>query len=115
MTSTVTAKVKQDIPIYNIFSAIFPSGSVTGAPKIRAMEIINGLEKEQRKIYTGAIGYITPDRDLYYNIPIRTLLISGGAGEMGVGGGIVWDSTPQWEWEEGLLKTRFLQELVGNM
>ena len=66
------------------------------------MEIINGLEKEQRKIYTGAIGYITPDKDMFFNIPIRTLLIKAGqpvspAGrqaEIGIGGGIVWDSTP---------------------
>jgi para-aminobenzoate synthetase/4-amino-4-deoxychorismate lyase len=114
MTSTVTAKVKQDIPIYNIFSAIFPSGSVTGAPKIRAMEIINGLEKEQRKIYTGAIGYITPDKEMFFNIPIRTLLIQNNQAEMGIGGGIVWDSTPAGEWNEGLLKAKFLTDLAGR-
>ena len=120
MTSTVTAKVKQDISIYELFAAIFPSGSVTGAPKIRAMEIINGLEKEQRRIYTGAIGYITPDKDIFFNIPIRTLLINclpaGQAGkqaEMGIGGGIVWDSTPAGEWDEGLLKAKFLTNHSG--
>jgi len=111
MTSTVTAKVKQDISIYELFSAIFPSGSVTGAPKIRAMGIINELEKDPRKIYTGAIGYITPDKDMFFNIPIRTLLIKGNQGEMGIGGGIVWDSTPLGEWNEGLLKARFLTDL----
>jgi para-aminobenzoate synthetase / 4-amino-4-deoxychorismate lyase len=118
MTSTVTAKVKKDISIYKLFSAIFPSGSVTGAPKIRAMEIINGLEKGQRKIYTGAIGYITPDKDMFFNIPIRTLLIKGRQAlpacrqaEMGIGGGIVWDSTPEGEWNEGLLKAKFLTDL----
>jgi len=125
MTSTVTAKVKRDISIYELFSAVFPSGSVTGAPKIRAMGIISELEDDQRKIYTGAIGYITPDKDMFFNIPIRTLLIQGNQalavgrsacpagrqGEMGIGGGIVWDSTPTGEWEEGLLKAKFLTDL----
>lgn len=108
MTSTVTGKVRKDIPIYDLFKAIFPSGSVTGAPRIRAMEIIRPLENEERKIYTGAIGYITPERDMYFNIPIRTLLLENGRGEMGIGGGIVWDSTPDGEWNEGLLKAKFV-------
>ena len=108
MTSTVTAKVPKDIPIYELFAALFPSGSVTGTPKIRAMEIIRELETEERKIYTGAIGYIAPNKDFYFNIPIRTVLISGHSAEMGVGGGIVWDSTADGEWQEGLLKARFL-------
>jgi para-aminobenzoate synthetase/4-amino-4-deoxychorismate lyase len=108
MTSTVTGTVPRDISVYDFFAALFPSGSVTGAPKIRAMEIIRALEPEQRKIYTGAIGYISPDRNMYFNIPIRTLLITGGSGEMGIGGGIVWDSTPEGEWNEGMLKARFL-------
>ena len=111
MTSTVTAKVDKQVSIYKLFSSIFPSGSVTGAPKIRAMEIINHLELEQRKIYTGAIGYITPRKDMFFNIPIRTLLIQGNQGEMGIGGGIVWDSTAQGEWKEGLLKGRFFTDL----
>ena len=108
MTSTVTGSVDKDTSVYGLFSALFPSGSVTGAPKIRAMEIIRKLEKEERKIYTGAIGYISPDRDMFFNIPIRTLLIRSGSGEMGIGGGIVWDSTPQGEWDEGMLKAKFL-------
>jgi len=111
MTSTVTAKVDKNISIYKLFSSIFPSGSVTGAPKIRAMEIINTLEQVERKIYTGAIGYITPSKDIFFNIPIRTLLIQGTQGEMGIGGGIVWDSTPQGEWNEGLLKAKFFSDL----
>lgn len=112
MTSTVTAKVEKNIPVYKLFSSIFPSGSVTGAPKIRAMEIINELEREERKIYTGAIGYISPDREMFFNIPIRTLLIQGNQGEMGIGGGIVWDSTSDGEWSEGLLKAKFLTGLA---
>jgi len=110
MTSTVTGHVDKNISLYKLFASLFPSGSVTGAPKIRAMEIIRGLEGEERKIYTGAIGYISPDKDLFFNIPIRTLLIRGESVEMGIGGGIVWDSTPQGEWNEGLLKAKFLTD-----
>lgn len=110
MTSTVTGKVDEKIPVSNLFKALFPSGSVTGAPKIRAMQIIRKLENEERKIYTGAIGYIAPNRDLFFNIPIRTLLLEGNKGEMGIGGGIVWDSTPEGEWDEGMLKAKFLTE-----
>jgi para-aminobenzoate synthetase/4-amino-4-deoxychorismate lyase len=112
MTSTVTASVAEDISLHSLFSAVFPSGSVTGAPKIRAMEIIRGLEKEERRIYTGAIGYITPQKDLFFNIPIRTALIRNGSGEMGIGGGIIWDSTALGEWQEGMLKASFLTELT---
>jgi len=114
MTSTVTARVDKDISVYKLFSSLFPSGSVTGAPKIRAMEIIGQLEEEERKIYTGAIGYITPGKDMFFNIPIRTLLIQGSCGQMGIGGGIVWDSTPSGEWSEGLLKAKFLTELANK-
>ncbi|MEI6631935.1 MAG: chorismate-binding protein [bacterium] len=114
MTSTVTASLPGEVSLYRLFSALFPSGSVTGAPKIRAMEIIKGLEGEERRIYTGAIGYISPQKDLFFNIPIRTLLIRNGVGEMGIGGGIVWDSTAEGEWNEGLLKARFVTDLFGQ-
>jgi para-aminobenzoate synthetase/4-amino-4-deoxychorismate lyase len=115
MTSTVTGKIKRDLSIYALFSSLFPSGSVSGAPKIRAMSIIRELELEERKIYTGAIGYITPAKDLFFNIPIRTILIDQGSAEMGIGGGIVWDSTAQGEWEEGLLKAKFLTDFATNV
>ena len=111
MTSTVTGRVDAALSIYELFASLFPSGSVTGAPKIRAMEIIRELEREDRHIYTGTIGYITPSKDLFFNIPIRTVLIRGSSAEMGIGGGIVWDSTPQGEWNEGLLKARFVTEM----
>ena len=109
MTSTVEGRVAADLPLAALFKAIFPSGSVTGAPKVKAMEIIHRLERTPRRIYTGAIGWISPGRDLYFNVPIRTLLIKDGAGEMGIGGGIVWDSTAEGEWAEGLWKARFLE------
>jgi para-aminobenzoate synthetase/4-amino-4-deoxychorismate lyase len=122
MTSTVEGELSdQDIPFYNLFKATYPSGSVTGAPKIRAMEIIRELEPEERRIYTGTIGYIMPNRDLFFNIAIRTLLLSVIScspdvrrdvllvnGEMGVGGGITHYSTAADEYEECLIKSRFL-------
>lgn len=114
MTSTVAANIEPDIRLFNLFKSLFPSGSVTGAPKIRAMEIIHQLEGEPRNIYTGAIGYIKPNKDLFMNIPIRTALINrcSGQGELGIGGGIVWDSTAEGEWEEGILKARFFTDGV---
>ena len=81
MTSTVAADIDRDVSLYNLFKSIFPSGSVTGAPKIRAMEIIHELEGEHRNIYTGAIGYIKPNKDLFLNIPIRTALINRSDGK----------------------------------
>lgn len=108
MTSTVTANIDRNIPIIKLFKALHPSGSVTGAPKIRAMQIIREIEKEERKIYTGAIGYIAPNKDMFFNVPIRTLLFYNEKGEMGVGGGIVWDSTPKGEWQECMTKARFI-------
>jgi para-aminobenzoate synthetase/4-amino-4-deoxychorismate lyase len=114
MTSTVAANIEPNVPLYNLFKSLFPSGSVTGAPKIRAMEIIHELEGGHRNIYTGAIGYIRPNKDLFINIPIRTALINraDGKGEMGIGGGIVWDSTAEGEWAEGILKARFFTDGV---
>ncbi len=114
MTSTVTGRVDKGMPLYSFFASLFPSGSVTGAPKIRAMEIIRELELEERRIYTGAIGYITPAKDMFFNIPIRTILIKDREAEMGIGGGIVWDSTAQGEWQEGLLKAKFVTDFEAN-
>ena len=109
MTSTVTAKVAPDKTFSTLLSALFPSGSVTGAPKIRAMELIREIEKEERNVYTGAIGYVSPDGGMYFNVPIRTIIVRGGKCEMGIGGGIIWDSTPEGEWAETRLKASFLQ------
>jgi len=108
MTSTVEGKVREGVHFYDLFKAIFPGGSVTGAPKIRAMEIIHEIETEPRGIYTGSIGYITPERKAVFNIAIRTVIIQGEEGEMGTGSGIVWDSDPEAEYEECTLKANFL-------
>jgi len=110
MTSTVTARTCR--PISEIFAALFPSASITGAPKVSTMKIIAELENTPRKIYTGSIGYIAPDRKAKFNVAIRTALIDQerGKAEYGVGGGIVWDSTSSDEYAEALLKARVLTE-----
>ncbi|MFH1577764.1 MAG: aminodeoxychorismate synthase component I, partial [Candidatus Omnitrophota bacterium] len=111
MTSTVQAKLKSGLSLYEIFRSIFPSGSVTGAPKIKTMEIIKQLEQQERKVYTGAIGFLKPNRDAVFNVAIRTLLLEGQSGEMGIGSGIVYDSIPLGEYSECKLKALFFTPL----
>ena len=108
MTSTVQAKTKASVT--QIFSALFPCASITGAPKISTMKIIRELETSPRKIYTGSIGYIAPNRKARFNVAIRTALIDkkNKTAEYGVGGGIVWDSEEKDEYEEALLKAQVL-------
>ena len=108
MTSTVTAQTHA--PLDRLFTALFPPASITGAPKRRAMEIIDELETAPRQIYTGAIGWLAPNRQAQFNVAIRTVLVNqhNGAMEYGVGGGIVWDSSPAKEKAECLSKTRIL-------
>lgn len=112
MTSTIRGQVsgatQQDLQPVELLKALFPCGSVTGAPKIRTMEIIGELEQEPRGVYTGAIGYLAPDGDAVFNVPIRTVVLNGDRGEMGIGSGIVYDSNPEDEWRECLLKGNFL-------
>ncbi|MCX5726955.1 MAG: aminodeoxychorismate synthase component I [Candidatus Saganbacteria bacterium] len=108
MTSTIGSKLSKNVSFHDIFKALFPSGSVTGAPKIRTMQIISELEKEPRKIYTGAIGYIAPDGIAKFNVAIRTILIKGKKAEMGIGSGIIYDSDPDKEYDECKLKADFL-------
>jgi para-aminobenzoate synthetase/4-amino-4-deoxychorismate lyase len=108
MTSSVTGLLKEK-SFKSIIENIFPCGSITGAPKIRTMEIINKLEKEERGIYTGTIGLID-NGDFNFNVPIRTITINKNSkkSEMGIGSGIVWDSNPLAEFEETKLKSYFL-------
>ncbi|MBD9373492.1 aminodeoxychorismate synthase component I [Rhizobium sp. ARZ01] len=108
MVSHVRAKLVPDISIRDIFAALFPCGSITGAPKMRAMEILHDLEAGPRDAYCGAIGMIAPDGTMQFNVAIRTLsLFDGGEAIFNVGGGIVFDSTAEAEYEECLLKARF--------
>ena len=108
MTSTISATLRPSTPFYDIFAALFPCGSVTGAPKIRTMQIIRELESHPRGIYTGAIGHIAPNRSATFSVAIRTLALQEQQAHMGVGGGIVADSIPADEHREALLKASFL-------
>ncbi len=110
MTSTVRARTGAALPA--LMEALFPSGSVTGAPKHRSMSIISGLEADARGIYTGAIGYLSPHGTQHFNVAIRTVTIDRerARAEFGVGSGIVWDSVEQDEYEECRLKAAILLE-----
>jgi para-aminobenzoate synthetase/4-amino-4-deoxychorismate lyase len=109
MTSRVRGRLRPGTSVTDILKAIFPCGSVTGAPKIRAMEIIRELETEPRGVYTGAIGRIAPDGDMHLSVPIRTLALDAqGRARFGLGSGIVADSRAGAEYAECLLKQQFL-------
>ena len=107
MVSGVNGELKPGTGLVEILAAAFPSASITGAPKIRAMEIISELESSPRKIYTGAIGCFSPNGDLCLNVAIRTFLCSNGRTELGIGSGIVADSELRKEWLECLMKSGF--------
>lgn len=109
MTSQIEADLRDDIKLYDIFRAIFPCGSITGAPKVSTMNIINKVEKVNREIYCGAIGLITPE-EMIFSVPIRILQRRGCQLLYRAGGAIVWNSDTQDEWEEALTKTKFLNE-----
>ena len=108
MTSTVEAQTEAGLG--EIFQALFPAASVTGAPKVRTMQIIAELERLARRLYTGAIGFFAPGRHAQFNVAIRTLLLNRktGCAEYGVGSGITWDSNPEAEWQECRAKARIL-------
>jgi para-aminobenzoate synthetase component I len=91
---------------------MFPGGSITGAPKIRAMEIIDELEPNRRGLYTGSIGYLSRGGSSGFNIAIRTILVEGDRASYQVGGGIVADSDPEAEYEETLAKGRALRAVL---
>ncbi len=116
MTSSVTGRLREGVGARELIRSLFPCGSVTGAPKVRAMEIIRELEPAPRGVYTGAVGMLGPEGEVALNVAIRTLVLGrdesgqGGWGEMGIGSGIVHDSDPDAEYEECLLKARFLTE-----
>jgi len=120
MTSTIEAECDYSVSLVDIFKALFPCGSVTGAPKVRTMEIINEVESFPRGIYTGALGFIEPGGDCVFNVPIRTISIDNLSraqnasrkkcrlATFNVGGGIVADSTDKNEYEECITKSFFL-------
>lgn len=111
MTSTVRAELGDGLDVVDALQALFPCGSVTGAPKIRAMEIIDELEPDARGPYTGSIGWIEPGGDAEFNVAIRTLVAPEGdlaRCELGIGSGVVYDSVASDEWAECLAKAAFL-------
>ncbi|MCM3126804.1 aminodeoxychorismate synthase component I [Paenibacillus provencensis] len=113
MTSTVTANIKEDTGLFDTFKALFPCGSITGAPKISTMHLIQELEHTPREIYCGSIGVINPDGSAIFNVAIRTVWIDHRTdqAEYGVGGGITWDSTAEEEYQEARTKALLLTEV----
>lgn len=104
--ATVDGQLKNGVNFCDVLRAMFPGGSITGAPKIRAMEIIDELEPTQRGVYTGCIGYIGADGNTCLNIAIRTIVVKSGKAYFQAGGGIVADSNAEFEWQECLTKAR---------
>lgn len=110
MVSDINGTLKDNISETNIFEALFPGGSITGAPKQRAIEIIDQIENYSRGIYTGAMGIISNNGDMIFNIAIRTLTLENQKTEYPVGGGVVWDSTAKGEREEAIQKSKILEK-----
>lgn len=113
MVSEVEGRLRDDATASQIILNTFPPGSVTGAPKRRAMEIIDELEPHLRGPYCGAIGLFRPDGDFTLSVAIRVLAASRGVGEFWVGGGIMWDSVPELEYEETLIKAEAMLRALG--
>ncbi len=113
IVSNVKGVLKKGVRGVDVLKALFPGGTITGAPKVRTMEIIAELEPTRRALYTGSVGYMAFNGSMDFNIVIRTLLFKGNLGALQVGAGIVWDSVPEREYEETLHKGRALLESLG--
>ena len=114
MVSRVHGKLNNSIREIDIIQALFPGGSITGAPKERAMKIIDSLEDYQRGVYTGALGSIFSNGNMDFSIAIRTMSINDNVATYPVGGGIVWDSDPLDEWQEAQQKSRIIDMYQNN-
>lgn len=120
MTSSISARRRPEVHLQQTFNALYPCGSITGAPKLRTMQILRQLETTPRGLYTGAIGCFEANTDFTLSVPIRTLVLEPPTntglrtGVMGIGAGIVHDSRPQAEYAECLLKARFLSTLPAD-
>lgn len=112
-TATVSGRLHKDKDRVDLLRACFPGGSITGCPKIRAMEIIEELEPGRRSVYTGSFGYLSFCGDMHLNILIRTILKKGDKLYFGAGGGIVADSDPEDEYEETLVKAKAMAKAIG--
>lgn len=121
MTSTIEAKAKPDVSLRTILDAVFPCGSVTGAPKKRSMEIIQELEDTPRDYYCGALGWLDPNGDFAFSVPIRTLNLDSSPSAhqtkftLGIGAGITIDSDPLQEWQECQTKSAFITEMPTEL
>jgi para-aminobenzoate synthetase component 1 len=113
LTSTVVGRLREDRNGIDLLKATFPGGSITGAPKVRAMEIIDELEPTKRSVYTGSIGYLSFNGDLDLNIAIRTFLVKGRKAYFQVGGAVTYDSDPEAEYQETLDKARALVDTLN--
>ena len=113
--AVVKARLAEGRDVFDCVRALFPGGSITGAPKVRAMEIIEELEPTRRGVYTGAIGYIGFDGDADLNVAIRSLHLKDGYLDYQVGGGIVWDSKPKDEYQETVDKGRAIREAIDEL
>ncbi|HEY2385042.1 MAG TPA: aminodeoxychorismate synthase component I [Terriglobia bacterium] len=110
--STVRGRLRSDVSAVDILRATFPGGSISGCPKIRAIEVIDELEPTRRHVYTGAIGYFAPDGDFTLNVAIRTMVVAAGRLHYQVGGGIVADSNPEREYQETLDKAAAMEKAI---
>ncbi|MBL7154728.1 MAG: anthranilate synthase component I family protein [Phycisphaerae bacterium] len=113
--ATVAGRLRSEVTFCDCLRAMFPGGSITGAPKIRSMEIIDETEPTARGVYTGSIGYIGLDGNVCLNIAIRTIIIAGQKAYAQTGGGIVADSSPQAEWNETITKARALLAGINSV
>jgi para-aminobenzoate synthetase component 1 len=115
LVSTVEGRLREDATLAEILEAAFPGGSVTGAPKLAALDLIAALEPVGRGASMGALGVLRPDGDFELALTIRTFAVAGGRAHLWVGGGIVWDSDAEAEIEESWLKARPLLAAVGSL
>ena len=115
MISTISGELKNDISFTDIIKATFPMGSMTGAPKIKVMELIEKYERSKRGIFSGAVGYITPGGDFDFNVVIRSILYNAATGYLSfqAGSGITFYSDPEAEYEECLLKAAAIKKVLG--
>lgn len=113
LVATVEAKLKQGLTAIDVLRHTFPGGSITGAPKIRAMQVIEELEPTKRSVYTGSIGYLADSGDMDLNIVIRTVVVTGEDAYFQAGGGITWDSVEEDEYEESLQKAKALKKALS--